>query len=224
MARQFPCDDDRLQDDVPQELVSDMRRLHPSGGRVPADVDEAILAAARARITTRRRAWIVLRRVSIAATAAAAAVGLAVWIGQGGLQSTPSAEMTVAALTPADPVTPAGPKDIDRNGHVNILDAFMLARHLDERLSSEADIRGADALVGPQELAKRGQLEKRGQKPFGERAGSVESSERNEKMASDPFMAGGGSPDWDINGDGVVDQGDVDAVAMAAVSLKGGAS
>ena len=224
MARQFPGEDDRLQDDVPQELVSGLRRLCPSGGRVPADVDEVILAAARARITTRRRAWIVLRRVSIAGTAAAAAVGLAVWIGQGGLQSAPTAEMTVAALTPADPVTPAGPKDIDRNGHVNILDAFMLARHLDERLSSEADISGADALVGPQELAKRGQLEKRGQKPFGEGAGSVESSERNEKMASDPFIAGGRSPNWDFNGDGVVDQGDVDAVAMAAVSLKGGAS
>jgi hypothetical protein len=126
--------------------------------------------------------------------------------------------MTVAALTPADPVTPAGPKDIDRNGHVNILDAFMLARRLDERLSSEADSSGADALVGPEDLKKRGQ------KPFREGAGSVDSSERNEKMASDPFIAGGRSPDWDINGDGVVDQGDVDAVAMAAVRLKGGAS
>jgi hypothetical protein len=225
MARRFPGEDDRLQDHVSQELVNDIRRLYPSGGPVPANVDEAVLAAARARITTRRRAWIVLRRVSIAATAAAAAVGLAVWIGQGGLQSTPTAEMTVAALTPADPVTPAGPKDIDRNGHVNILDAFMLARHLDERLRTTADTSGADALVGPQELTKRGRIgEKRGQKLFLEGSGSVDSSERDEKMASDPFIAGGRSPDWDFNGDGMVDQGDVDAVAMAAVSLKGGAS
>ncbi len=149
-----------------------MRRLYPSGGPVPAEVDEAILTAARARIAARRRAWIVLRRVSIAATAAAAAIGLAVWIGQGGPQSTPSAEMNIAALTPADHVAPTDPKDIDRNGHINILDAFMLARRLDERLRTTA----------------------------------------------------GRSPDWDINGDGVVDQGDVDAVAMAAVSLKGGAS
>ncbi|MDM8009282.1 MAG: hypothetical protein QUV05_24335 [Phycisphaerae bacterium] len=217
MARRFPGEDGRLQDHVPQELVGDMRRLHPPGGPVPANVDEAVLAAARARITTRRRAWIVLRRVSIAATAAAAAVGLAVWIGQGGLQSTPTAEMTVAALTPADPVTPAGPKDIDRNGHVNILDAFMLARHLDERLSSKADGSGADAPVGPQTT-------KRGQKPFLEDDGRGEYPERRPRIASEPFIAGGRSPDWDFNGDGVVDQGDVDAVAMAAVRLKGGAS
>lgn len=201
-----------------------MRRLYPSAGPVPAEVDEAILAAARARIAARRRAWIVLRRVSIAATAAAAAIGLAVWIGQGGLRSTTTAEMNIAALTPADQVAPADPKDIDRNGHIDILDAFMLARRLDERLRTTADTSGADALVGPQELAKRGRIgEKRGQKPFLEGFGSVYSSERDEKMASDPFIAGGRSPDWDINGDGVVDQGDVDAVAMAAVSLKGGA-
>ncbi len=205
-----------------------MRRLYPSGGPVPAEVDEAILAAARARIAARRRAWIVLRRVSIAATAAAAAIGLAVWIGQGGLRSTPTAEMNIAALTPADHTAHADPKDIDRNGHIDILDAFMLARRLDERLSSKADTSGADALVGPQGLEKRGEFEKRGQKPFLENSGRGESLERDTKKASDPFIAPfiavGRSPDWDINGDGVVDQGDVDAVAMAAVSLKGGAS
>ncbi|NLE59604.1 MAG: hypothetical protein GX616_14680 [Planctomycetes bacterium] len=209
-----------------------MRRLYPSAGPVPAEVDEAILVAARARIAARRRAWIVLRRVSIAATAAAAAIGLAVGIGQGGLRSTPTAEMNIAALTPADQVAPADPKDIDRNGHINILDAFMLARRLDERLSSKADNSGADALVGLQELTKRGWIgdkrgdksgEKRGQKPFHEGSGSIDSSERDDKMASDPFIAAGRSPDWDFNGDGVVDQGDVDTVAMAAVSLKGGA-
>ncbi|HPD30137.1 MAG TPA: dockerin type I domain-containing protein [Phycisphaerae bacterium] len=192
MVRQCPGEEDRLQVHVPQELVNEMRKIYPSGGPVPAQLDEAILAAARVRIATRRRAWIVLRRVSIAVTAAAAAIGLAVWIGQGGLKSTPSPEMMIAA------VTPAGPKDIDRNGRVDILDAFILARHLDERLGTTADTSGADALVGPQDSA----------------ASARKASGRGEARPSD----------WDVNGDGVIDQGDVDAVAMAAVSLKGGAS
>lgn len=183
MAGQFPSEEERLQVHLPQELVNEMRRLYPSGGPVPTELDEAILVAARARIATRRRAWIVLRRVSIAATAAAAAVGLAVWIGQRGPKSTPSAERMIAAVTPADP------KDIDRNGRVDILDAFILARHLESR---------ADDLVGPEDIA----------------ASAKKDSGR-----------GGARPShWDVNEDGVIDNGDVNAVAMTAVSLKGGAS
>lgn len=192
MARRTPSEDDRLQVPVSQELVSDMRRLYPSAGPVPAEVDEAILAAARARIAARRRAWIVLRRVSIAATAAAAAIGLAVWIGQGGLRSTPTAEMNIAALTPADHVAHADPKDIDRNGHIDILDAFMLARHIEKK---------RDRFV------------------FQEPGGDRDEQRMPQKTNLSRF-----SGEWDFNGDGVVDQGDVDGVAMAAVSLKGGAS
>jgi len=130
---------------------------------VPPQVDEAILGKARQHMARRRRAWMVLRRAGLIGTAAAAAVGLAVliwkpWHGQGGR----SAEPLSARVALLDP------KDIDRNGRVDILDAFSLAR----------------------QVKAGGQLQR------------VQ----------------------DVNGDGVIDEKDVDAVAMAAVSLKGGAS
>ena len=212
MIREPMKEDESPQEAVNTELMTDLRRLYGRDVPVPPAVDEAILGAARARIVRRRRAWIVLRRVSIAATAAAAAVGLAVWIGQSGRRAARMSESMVAA------VTAAGPKDIDRNGRVDILDAFMLARH----------------------------LEKRGQKPFTDRIDGDALTDSVQKKASDPFMTGAenkrdrfvfqeqGLPrktdlsrfsrDWDFNGDGVVDKGDVDVVALAAVSLKGGAS
>ena len=181
MIREPREEDESPQAHVSKDFMSDLRRLYGRAVPVPPQVDEAILSAARARIVRRRRAWILLRRVSVGATAAAAAVGLAVWIGQANRQVTTTSEPMIAA------VTPAGPKDIDRNGQVDILDAFMLARHLDERLEGRAD-----APVGPQEGAA------------------------SRTKASDLSL--------DLNGDGVVDTGDVDVVAMAAVSLKGGAS
>jgi len=140
-----------------------LARLYGSRVPVPPEVDEAILAVARLRMARTRRAWVVLRRVGLVGTAAAAAVGLAVlvwkpWHGQ----------MDRVAEPLAARGAPLDPKDIDGNGRVDILDAFSLAR----------------------------QVEAGGQLP------GVQ----------------------DVNGDGVIDANDVDAVAMAAVRLKGGAS
>jgi len=163
MIRQTPHSEDDSQLDVPKALKDDLALLYGSGVPVPPQLDEAILGLARQHMARRRRSWMVLRRVGLVGTAAAAAVGLAVlvWKPWHGRVDRPAAPMAVSA-------TLLDPNDIDRNGRVNILDAFSLARQ----------VQAGGHLNGVQ----------------------------------------------DINGDGVIDDNDVDAVAMAAVSLKGGAS
>ncbi len=194
MTRHMPHPEDESQLNVPKAFKDDLAQLYGSGVPVPPHLDEAILALARQHMARRRRSWMVLRRVGLIGTAAAAAVGLAVlvwkpWHGQGSRPVEPLAAR----------VAPLDPKDIDANGRVDILDAFVLARHLENGLESRADaLATASRLVGPEDSA----------------ASAKKASGRGEARPSD----------WDVNGDGVIDNGDVDAVAMAAVSLKGGAS
>jgi len=147
---------------LPQGLIDDLAQLYGPGPAVPEELDQAIVALSRQRLASRRRAWIVLRRVAVTAVSAAAMVALV--IGTWRLQE----PRRGVSQSPTVARQPAGRGDLDRSGRVDILDAFSLARHLESR----------------------------------------------ERV----------SPEWDVNRDGVVDQRDVDAVAMSAVSLKGGAS
>lgn len=167
MTRQTQHSEDNSQLLLPQSLKDDLVRLYGAGVPVPLEVDEAVLTVARQHMVRRQRAWLVLRRVGLVGTAAAAAVGLAVqvwkpWHGQTPKAAAPGMPGMMSSVAPLDR------RDIDRNGRVDILDAFTLARH-------------------------------------------VQRGDQRQGV-------------WDVNGDGVVDKGDVDAVAMAAVSLKGGAS
>jgi hypothetical protein len=155
---------------APAKLVAALAHLHREQVVVPPSVDEAILAEAKKYLGTigRRRAGAklaaVVRAVSLALSglvearrrnwlrlapwaAASAAVLLATWLVQ-----------TVAKSGAA-----ASAEDLNRDGQVDILDAFALARGLQH-----------------------------GETP---------------------------SPRLDLNGDGVIDQRDVEVLAHDAVSL-----
>ena len=103
---------------------------------VPTEQDLSLRRMARqaAARGARRRYWL----VGAAALMAAAAILLAVWR-LGATDTKRNAEVTATA---------AGPRDLNRDGRVDILDAFVLARTLDRGGSppSEWDING-DSVV-----------------------------------------------------------------------------
>ena len=129
-----------------------LSRMHGAGPVVPPALDEAILGAARAGFFRRRRFRLMARWAGAGAAAAAAVVVVAVNLHRG----RPPTRVAVSNV--------AG--DVDGNGRVDMLDAFMLARRVE--------------------------------------AGSAAAA-----------------PRADLNGDGVVDRRDVDAVAAIAVRLPG---
>lgn len=145
--------------DAPR-LASALRALQPSPPPVPPSVDEAIRAAARAHLrslvptsppATRGRIVLLPRFFPKLAMAAALVFGLG-----------------VTYLFRPNPGLAIAREDIDRNGRVDILDAFALARRLQNTVPSA------------------------------------------------------GSQGLDVNGDGIVDQRDVDAVAARAVKVTKG--
>lgn len=156
---------------VSPRFANDLGEVFGPRQTVPAHVDRAVAEAARRHFAhRRRRLW--LTRWAVPATAAAAVMVVAslLLVGRG---PSPRVDGTRYSQASKDsfPVSEAleasaAPADIDRNGRVNILDAFKLARH-------------------------------------------IESGSQIDKM-------------WDINGDGLVNNDDVDKVAFAAVRLNKG--
>ncbi len=145
--------DTEAEAEAPQKLVGELRKLYGEDLSVPAAVDEAIVARAAQRLARRRPAVTLLRWLPVAA--AAAAIILVV--------------LLPLSIKEHQPEPPVGTKlaireDFDRNGEVDILDAFALAREMEKALEPRSD--------------------------------------------------------WDINGDGMVDEKDVDTIALAAVSLE----
>lgn len=105
---------------VPSELVEDLIALYTPPGAVPPEVDERIASMAwqqceQIKARRRIRAW---GRVGVLL----GVIFLVVWIQQM-LHGPPGAGPAV------EPV--AGIADIDRNGRVDILDAFKLAREIE---------------------------------------------------------------------------------------------
>ena len=138
-------------DDMPRKLAEDLRGLFAREVRVPGEVERAILDSGRRRIGHRRRVVVIKR---LAATVAAAAAVAAVYF------------LVVRNPEPiwkGEPVVASLAADVDGNGRVDILDAFLLARRIEAR------------------------------EALGE--------------------------ELDLNGDGVVDEKDVDAIAQRAVKL-----
>ncbi|HUW55955.1 MAG TPA: dockerin type I domain-containing protein [Planctomycetota bacterium] len=99
---------------APKGLTDDLARLLRPGFTVPAEVDRVVLALGRRRIRASERTRRVVRWLAGAAVAAVLLVAL--WVG------TSRARL---------------PQDIDGSGRVDILDAFTLARVLDERRAVE---------------------------------------------------------------------------------------
>jgi hypothetical protein len=132
---------------IPEPLARELRRMYNADPPSTLGLDAEVAAAARRRFAGRRAvAW----RIACP-LAAAAGLALAFWL-----------------IPWSGPPTGPGPavahhKDLNADGRVDILDAFLLARALDR---------------------------------------------------DKPLL-----PEWDVNGDGVIDHRDADAIAAAAVRL-----
>jgi hypothetical protein len=135
------------QHEAPPLLLEELQRSFGRIPDVPVAVDDAIVREARAGFHRRRRFALTARWIGATAAAAAAVI------------------IVVLNLRPDHAAATSVAGDIDRNGSVNILDAFALAKRIQ----------------GP--------------------AGAVAKGE-------------------DVNGDGVLDQRDVDQVAQQAVALR----
>ena len=163
--------------EAPAKLVTDLKDLHKEHIFVPPKVDQSILNAAREQLEetsrepaeqeTARQPWI----PQWAPWAAAASLMLLLFLTLPGEKHTsPSAlaEASVSAEEVAPKQKPLSPaamisrKDINKDGQVDILDAFMLASRI--------------------------------------QTGAIEEN-------------------WDINGDGQVNQADVEEISAFAVKL-----
>jgi len=110
------------------EFSEDLGELFAPDRPLPACVDRAVAEAARRHVARpRRRLW--TRHWAVPATAAAAILlGVCLWRFTTGPASHTEHDRRAQALAVAQPEA-----DIDRNGQIDILDAFTLARHLDTR-------------------------------------------------------------------------------------------
>jgi hypothetical protein len=127
------------QPEPPERLAEDLRTLYRPPTAVPPELDEKILAGARRRLAQRRRpraAW----RWS-AAAAAAAVLLVSVWILDPlGLRRLPAPLVVRSTITMRE--------DADRDGRVDILDAFLVARRLEsgEGVERSWDVTGDGAV------------------------------------------------------------------------------
>src|SRR4051812_26271822 len=108
--------------DLPAGLVDALGGLYRRSVDVPARVDAAILSEAKSAYARRRRFWLVARAGGAAAAVAAAAVVVLVLYLDRNRTSSPVAA-TGHVLS----------GDVDGNGRVDILDAFVLARKVDSK-------------------------------------------------------------------------------------------
>lgn len=106
---------------LPERLAVELAELYSPQIDVPADVDEAVLAGAVKRLGRVRHRPVVIGRIVPYAAAAAVLVAVGVWLFLQHQAGGPSGAAQ-AAIQPAD---------VDRNGRVDILDAFALARHVE---------------------------------------------------------------------------------------------
>ena len=114
---------------VAPRFSEDLGQLFAADRPIPARVDRAVAEAARRHLPQRRpRIWKLRWAMPAAAAAAAILVGISLW------WFNASSTTQTARETRPQAVDAALPKaDIDRNGKVDILDAFTLARHIESR-------------------------------------------------------------------------------------------
>lgn len=148
------------------ELAGDLKGLFAGSGQVPPERDRAILDAANLHFNQqqrRRQSRRVLRWATTGVAAAAVIViGLVMVDPIQRVREISKPSVTTDAFHSVQVVR----EDIDRNGRVDILDAFTLARQIESAAMTD--------------------------------------------------------PKWDLDGDGEINQTDVDVVAQAAVRLNKG--
>src|SRR5688572_24264872 len=111
-------DEDQFQE-LPDGLVGDLSRLYRKPVAVPAERDRVILSSARATMARQRRLRLMIRWGGLA-VGAAAVVALVLRT-----PTIPDAEKQVR------PVVTVKAQDVNRDGVVNIVDAYVLARTIE---------------------------------------------------------------------------------------------
>ena len=126
-----------------ESLKAALAGLQRPGPSVPRTLDQTILSDARRSFAARRRRWAILQRVS-AGLAAAAVLTVAIRVFVPAFRST-------GAAAPRPQLAQAA--DINRDGRVDILDAFIVARHIShgDSLDSAWDING-DGVVDQKDV------------------------------------------------------------------------
>jgi hypothetical protein len=116
---------------VPPKLAEALEALHKERLFVPPQVDEMILARAQAHLAgvARRRAR---RRLLVPWMAAAASVAVAAWVSQ----------TLLYRQQPTPPGSFVTREDVNGDGRVDILDAFMLAREIERTDARQPDLDG----------------------------------------------------------------------------------
>ncbi len=111
---------------LPDSLKRDLDSVYGAAPSVSRQMDESILSDARVGLSRRMRFRRVIQ-VSAGAAASAAAIFLAVHL------------VKVTAPTPTSPLAQNVPGDIDHNGKVDILDAYVLARRIEAHRETPKD-------------------------------------------------------------------------------------
>ncbi|MBC8468274.1 MAG: hypothetical protein H8D56_02280 [Planctomycetes bacterium] len=128
--------DEELDLRVSQKFSEDLNILFKPQFSIPPEFDRAVLDRANQHFTPKHWGHRILRHISIWRIAAAAAVIIFAF----------SLNLTqeTGPTTSQSPVLEARAVDIDRNGRVDILDAFKLARYVEsaERIDKKWDING----------------------------------------------------------------------------------
>jgi hypothetical protein len=128
--------------ELPAPLVEALGGLHPRPA-VPSEIDRAVLTEARAGFLRRRRFWVAARAVG-ATAAAAAAIVLAVVAMRERRQAVPAPVVATQGAAVAG--------DVDGSGHVDILDAFLLARRVRDGAATRADDVTGDGVVDQRDV------------------------------------------------------------------------
>lgn len=134
-----PNKQDPLELDISDQMMSSLRSRHGPAPEVPVSVDRAILAdaqrflAERVSPVRRHRQWSSLRWAAIGSTVAAASLMLiTLW---------PRLESNNGPLeTAGNRTSDLNENDIDQNGRVDILDAFVMARQIQSGDSRARDV------------------------------------------------------------------------------------
>ncbi len=123
--------------EAPQGLAEDLAALYAADVPVPPEVDETIIAMARERFVPRAqrpRRRLVLRWAPVGALAAAAAVIILFLFPALLMRPMPRASREAALAMKV-----SLREDIDGSGRVDILDAFLLARHIESAAGPRND-------------------------------------------------------------------------------------